>query len=100
MSAQDAFEQISLRDAQVAALLAEGYDAIQVGRQLHISRSAVYRHIDNFCDAIGGRDRRDVIRFWVRHGEAYTDWHIGQVKKRLRREDDAPAAGEGERPSR
>lgn len=83
------FENISFRDAEVAALCALGYSTAEIGHELRIAPSTVYDHIGNVCAEIGGQGRYDVARFWRDHGEAYLSWYIARARKRLRMDNSA-----------
>jgi DNA-binding CsgD family transcriptional regulator len=57
------------REQEVAALLAEGKYRYQIAVELGVSESTVRAHIDHICRKIGRRGRKSqiVVRYYTRN---------------------------------
>lgn len=62
--------QLSVREREILALLATGYETAEVGRMLGISVHTVRRHVANLSDKLGLRGRSALVRYAVEHGLA------------------------------
>ncbi len=61
-------DPLSLREAEVVKLIAEGYTGREIAELLEISDKTVERHRANILEKLGLRDRVDLTRYAVRRG--------------------------------
>jgi DNA-binding NarL/FixJ family response regulator len=69
--------QVSVREREILALLATGYETADVGRMLGISIHTVRRHLANLSDKLGLRGRSALVRYAVEHGIARSQGPLG-----------------------
>lgn len=65
------YDQISPKDAEIAARCAEDMPISAIGEDLGIVRSAVDDHIRRMYGLLGGESWRDVARWWRAEKDAY-----------------------------
>ncbi|WP_432037558.1 response regulator [Streptomyces cucumeris] len=58
------------REAEVLALVAEGFSNAEIARGLHVAPATVKTHINNLFSKSGVRDRAQAVRYAYRHGIA------------------------------
>ncbi|MBL1100459.1 response regulator transcription factor [Streptomyces sp. 205] len=58
------------REAEVLALVAEGFSNAEIARSLHVAPATVKTHINNLFAKTGVRDRAQAVRYAYRHGIA------------------------------
>ena len=70
VSAEDAADvsQLTRREAQILALIAEGHTAREIAEQLVISPRTVDRHRENLLDKLELRNRVELTRYAIRVG--------------------------------
>jgi DNA-binding CsgD family transcriptional regulator len=77
------YDQVSVREAEVAARCARLMKSAEIAADLGIRKSTVDDHIRRVYGLLGGRDRRDVALWWQAEGEAY----LARLRERLLLDD-------------
>ncbi len=61
---------LTVREAEVLALVADGLSNAEIARRLHVSTATVKTHINNLFAKTGVRDRAQAVRYAFHHGIA------------------------------
>ncbi|MGW1194898.1 response regulator transcription factor [Streptomyces sp. NPDC002536] len=61
---------LTVREAEVLSLVADGLSNTEIARRLHVSTATVKTHINNLFAKAGVRDRAQAVRYAYRHGIA------------------------------
>ncbi|BBB00711.1 putative two-component system response regulator [Actinacidiphila reveromycinica] len=59
---------LTIREAEVLVLVAEGLSNAEITERLHVSRATVKTHINNLFAKTGARDRAQAVGYAYRHG--------------------------------
>ncbi|WUH23974.1 response regulator transcription factor [Streptomyces sp. NBC_00448] len=59
---------LTIREAEVLALVAEGLSNTEIAERLHVSMATVKTHINNLFAKTGARDRAQAVGYAYRHG--------------------------------
>ncbi|MEW1859201.1 response regulator transcription factor [Streptomyces sp. NBC_00669] len=59
---------LTIREAEVLALVAEGLSNAEITERLHVSMATVKTHINNLFAKTGARDRAQAVGYAYRHG--------------------------------
>jgi DNA-binding NarL/FixJ family response regulator len=67
-SPQEAPDGLTVREAEVLVLIAEGFSNQEIARRLHVSTATVKTHINNMFAKTGLKDRAQAVRYAFRKG--------------------------------
>jgi DNA-binding NarL/FixJ family response regulator len=69
-AAEPALDTLSARERQVLALIADGYDNVQIARRLFVSPSTVKNHVSSLLVKLAVDNRVQAATYAIRHGLA------------------------------
>jgi len=75
---------LSPREAEVAALVAEGLTNRQIGDRLHVSTRTAENHVENICNKLGFTSRAQVAAWAVEKGLRRSETEASQGPKKFR----------------
>jgi DNA-binding NarL/FixJ family response regulator len=64
----DAYQQLSQREKEVLALIAEGLANREIAERLVLSLSTVQTHYGHILTKLGLRNRAELVRYAIKHG--------------------------------
>jgi DNA-binding NarL/FixJ family response regulator len=67
-SPEEAPDGLTVREAEVLVLIAEGFSNQEIARRLHVSTATVKTHINNMFAKTGLKDRAQAVRYAFRKG--------------------------------
>jgi DNA-binding NarL/FixJ family response regulator len=74
---------LSPREAEVAALVAEGLTNRQIGERLHVSTRTAENHVENICNKLGFTSRAQVAAWAVEKGLRRSETGASQAPKKF-----------------
>jgi NarL family two-component system response regulator LiaR len=72
-SSADLASQLTERERQILALLAEGASSQELANRLYLSRNTVRSHVQNICGKLQVHSRLQAVAFAVKHGIMYPE---------------------------